>query len=95
LIVGTLKFRLHLRDCHSLKEKRRVIKSLKDQLSNKFNISVAEVDEQDEWQFAELGIAAVGTDTPFVHSVLSTVEGFVRFFGGVTVIDAQTETFGD
>ena len=95
MIVGTLKFRLHLRDCHSLKEKRRVIKSLKDQLSNKFNISVAEVDEQDEWQFAELGIAAVGTDTPFVHSVLSTVEGFVRFFGGVTVIDAQTETFGD
>jgi len=44
VIVGTLKFRLHLRDCHSLKEKRRVIKSLKDQLNNKFNISVAEVE---------------------------------------------------
>ena len=95
MIVGTLKFRLHLRDSHSLKDKRRVIKSLKDQLGNKFNISVAEVEDQDQWQVAELGIAAVGTDTPFVQSVLSSVENYVRFFGGVTVIDAQSETFGD
>ncbi|HEU4339024.1 MAG TPA: DUF503 domain-containing protein [Planctomycetota bacterium] len=95
MIIGSLKFRLHLRDCHSLKEKRRVIKSLKDQLSNKFNISVAEVEDQDQWQVAEIGIAAVGTDTAFVQSVLSSVEGWVRFFGGVTVIDTQTETFGD
>jgi uncharacterized protein YlxP (DUF503 family) len=95
VIIGSLKFRLHLRDCHSLKEKRRVIKSLKDQLGNKFNISVAEVEDQDEWQFAEIGIAAVGTDTPFVQGVLSTVENYVRFFGGVTVIDTQVETFGD
>ena len=72
-----------------------MIKSLKDQLNNKFNISVAEVEDQDEWQFAEIGIAAVGTDTAFVQSVLSSVEGWVRFFGGVTVIDAQSETFGD
>lgn len=95
MIIGSLTFRLHLRDCHSLKEKRRVIKSLKDQLGNKFNISVAEVEDQDEWQFAEIGIAAVGTDTPFVQSVLTTVENWVRFFGGVTVIDVQSETFGD
>lgn len=95
MIIGSLKFRLHLRDCHSLKEKRRVIKSLKDQLGNKFNISVAEVEDQDAWQVAEIGIAAVGTDTPFVQSVLTSVENYVRFFGGVTVIDAQSETFGD
>ena len=42
-----------------------------------------------------LGIAAVGTDTPFVQSVLSSVEGYVRYFGGVTVIDSQYETFGE
>jgi len=95
MIVGTLKFRLHLRDCHSLKEKRRVIKSLKDQLGNKFNISVAEVEDQDQWQFAEIGIAAVGTDTPFVQGVLTSVENYVRYFGGVTVIDTASEIFGD
>jgi hypothetical protein len=95
MIVGTLKVRLSLRDCHSLKEKRRVIKSLKDTLSNKFNVAVAEVDDQDVWQSAELGMATVGTDTPFVHSVLSNVINYVRYFGGVTVVDHETETYGD
>ena len=95
MTVGVLQLELSVPGAMSLKEKRRVIKSLKDTLSNKFNISVAEVEDQDEWQFAEIGIAAVGTDTPFVHSVLSTVENYVRFFGGVTVIDTQSETFGD
>lgn len=95
MIVGTLKIRLAMRDSHSLKDKRRVLKSLKDTLSNKFNISVAEVEDQDVWQSAEIGIAAVGTDTPFVHSVLSNVVNYVKFWGGVQVVDYETETFGD
>ena len=95
MIIGSLKFRLHLRDCHSLKEKRRVIKSLKDTLSNKFNISVAETDEQDVWQTAEIGIAAVGSDGAFVQSVLTNVVNYVRFFGGVELVDSQQDIFGD
>ncbi len=95
MIVGTLKIRLSMRNCHSLKDKRRVLKSLKDNLSNKFNISVAETDEQDVWQSAEIGIAAVGTDTPFVQSVLSNVVNYVRLWGGVQVVDHETETYGD
>jgi uncharacterized protein YlxP (DUF503 family) len=95
VIVGTLKLRLVLRESHSLKDKRRVIKSLKDTLSNKFNISVAETDEQDVWQTAVLGIAAVGTDTPFVQSVLTQVVNYARFFGGVELIDQQQELYGD
>lgn len=95
MIVGTLKLRLVLRESHSLKDKRRVIKSLKDTLSNKFNISVAETDEQDVWQTAVLGIAAVGTDTPFVQSVLTQVVNYARFFGGVELIDQQQELYGD
>lgn len=95
MIVGTLKVRLVLRESHSLKDKRRVIKSLKDTLSNKFNISIAETDEQDVWQTAEIGVAAVGTDTPFVQSVLTSVVNYVRFFGGVELVDAQQELYGD
>jgi len=95
VIVGTLKLRLVLRESHSLKDKRRVIKSLKDTLSNKFNISVAETDEQDVWQTAEVGIAAVGTDGSFVQSVLTSVVNYVRFFGGVELVDAQQELYGD
>ena len=95
MIVGTLKIRLVLRESHSLKDKRRVLKSLKDTLSNKFNISVAETDEQDVWQTAEIGIAAVGTDTPFVQSVLTNVVNYVRFFGGVELVDAEQELYGE
>jgi len=95
VIVGTLKIRLVLRESHSLKDKRRVLKSLKDTLSNKFNISVAETDEQDVWQSAEIGVAAVGTDGPFVQSVLSNVVNYVRLFGGVELVDSQQEIFGD
>lgn len=95
MIVGTLKLRLVLRESHSLKDKRRVLKSLKDTLSNKFNISVAETDEQDVWQSAEIGVAAVGTDGPFVQSVLSNVVNYVRFFGGVELVDSRQEIYGD
>ena len=95
MIVGTLKIRLVLRESHSLKDKRRVLKSLKDTLSNKFNISVAETDEQDVWQTAEIGVAAVGTDTPFVQSVLTNVVNYVRFFGGVELVDADQELYGE
>jgi uncharacterized protein YlxP (DUF503 family) len=95
VIVGTLKLRFVLRESHSLKDKRRVIKSLKDTMSNKFNISVAETDEQDVWQTAQIGVAVVGTDTPFVQSVLTQVVNYVRYFGGVELVDQQQEIFGD
>ena len=95
MIVGTLRVKLLLRDCHSLKEKRRVLKSLKDRLANGFNIAVAETDLQDVWQSAELGIAAVGNETPFVDRVLATVVERVRVEPGVYLVDYQTETFGE
>ncbi len=94
MIVGTLRIRLLLREAHSLKDKRRVIRSLKAHLQNKFNVAVSEVDHHDVWQTAELGLATVGGDTRFVMSVLSQVENVVRFFGGVLVTDLETETFG-
>jgi uncharacterized protein YlxP (DUF503 family) len=95
VIVGTLKIRLVLRESHSLKDKRRVLKSLKDTLSNKFNISVAETDEQDVWQTAEIGVASVGTDATFVQSVLTNVVNYVRFFGGVELVNSEQEIYGD
>lgn len=87
--------RFVLRESHSLKDKRRVIRSLKDTLSNKFNISVAETDDQDVWQSAELGVAVVGTDAPFVQSVLTQVVNYARYFGGVELVDQQQEIYGD
>jgi uncharacterized protein len=95
MIVGTLRIRLLLRNCHSLKEKRSVIRSLKQNLHNKFNVAAAEVDHQDVWQTAEIGVAAVGGETPHVREILTNVEQYVRFFGGVEVCDLRAETFQD
>lgn len=95
MIVGTLKIRLLLRESHSLKDKRRVLKSLKDTLANRFNVAVAETDAQDVWQSAEIGLATVGTDTPYVQGLLTRVEQYVRCFGGVELVDVEQEIYGE
>ena len=95
MIVGTLKLRLYLRDCHSLKDKRRVLRSLKDTLHNKFNVAAAETGEMDVWQTAEIGVAAVGNEGEHVQSVVSSVLNFVRFFGGVEVVADEQDLYGE
>ena len=64
---------IHLPFCHSLKEKRRVIRSLKDRLRARHNISIAEVDSQDLWQRAVIGIAAVGDGRASVEDRLRAI----------------------
>lgn len=93
MIVGTLRMKLSIRDAHSLKEKRRVIRSLIDRMKGKFNDSVAETDMLDEWRFAEIGVAMVGNDTRFINSVLSNITAFVRCAGEAQLYDCQTEIF--
>ena len=78
MTVGTLEMTLLIRGCHSLKEKRRVLNSIKDNVRNRFNVSIAEVDAQDLHQKAVLAVAAVGTDGRFVNSVLTNVDNYVR-----------------
>jgi uncharacterized protein YlxP (DUF503 family) len=93
MIVGVLRIRALLRGAHSLKEKRQVLRSLKDRIRHSFNVSIAEVGAQDVWQTIELGAAAVGTDTPYVHGLLSNVLDLVRRNHDVELIDQDIETF--
>ena len=93
MVVGTLEIRLVLRGSHSLKDKRRVIKSLKDRFRNKFNVSVAEVDHQDEWQQATLGVAMVGNDGRYINQVLSKVIDHLRGVHGAELVDYHMEFF--
>ena len=93
MIIGTLRIRLVLRDAHSLKDKRHVVKSIKDRLANKFNVSIAEVDDQDQWQRATLGVAMVGTDRQYVNSVLSKLMDHLRFAPGAELVDYELEMF--
>lgn len=82
---------LVIRDSQSLKDKRRVIKSLKDQIRNKFNVSVAEVDRQDNHQHAVLGFAIVSGDGRFANTVLNKVVDFVQLFHQIQLVDYEVE----
>lgn len=76
--VGILKIRLRLPENMSLKGKRQVIKSVVAQLSNKYNVSVAEVADNDLWQVATVGVACISNDPRFTNEVLSKAAAFVE-----------------
>lgn len=91
MFVGTLLFELDIPSSYSLKDKRRVLNSLKGKLKNKFNISVSEVGEKDLWNRAYIAIAIVGDDNKFVDSQLQEVIKFTEFFKDVIVLDVKME----
>ena len=74
MIIGVCQITLHLPDCHSLKEKRQAIKPLMARVRNQFEVSIAEVGENDRWQLAQFGVACVGNDSRHVDEVLSRVQ---------------------
>jgi len=89
--VGVCTLHLRLASSHSLKEKRRIIKSIKDRVKNKFNVSIAEVDALDNWQWAVIGVACVSNDSGFANSVLSNVVGFVEDIRMADLVDYEIE----
>jgi len=91
--VGTLRLRLMIRASHSLKDKRRVIRSLKDRIRNRHNVSVAETDAQDSHQQAILGIAMVGTDGRYVDGGLAKIVDMVRTSRECELVDYEVEIF--
>ena len=91
MIVGTLRLGLFIGGSASLKERRRVVKSLKDRIRSRYNVSVADVGDQDLWQSATLGVAVVASDTRFAHEVLSKVAGIVESDPRVEIIDRRTD----
>ena len=93
MVVGTVVVRLAIFDATSLKDKRRVVKSLKDRLRNQFNVSVAEVGELDRCQHAELAVALVANDGSFVASCLDKVVEYVRLNRGASLVDYEREIF--
>ena len=78
LTIGICRVQLRLPDNHSLKGKRQVLKSLVARLHNKFNVSAAEVDDQDAWQIASLGVAYASNDERHAARVLAAVISFVE-----------------
>ncbi|GAG56288.1 unnamed protein product, partial [marine sediment metagenome] len=75
--VGVCKISLRLPENQSLKGKRRVLKSITTRVGNQFNVSIAEVDHQDLWQLATLGICCVSNNKRYTNEVLSKVVDFI------------------
>jgi uncharacterized protein YlxP (DUF503 family) len=73
MAVGVCTIYLRIPANHSLKGKRQVLKSLIARVRKDFNVSIAEVDQQDAWQAATLGVACVSSDSAYAHGLLTTV----------------------
>jgi uncharacterized protein len=91
MTVGVLQLELAVPDAFSLKDKRRVVKSLKDRIAHGHNVSIAEVGALDEHRRAILGIAMVSNDMRYVEGALSKLVDFVRAVPSVDLLDYQIE----
>lgn len=91
MIVGLCTVELYFHDSQSLKSKRKILVSLKTRLQNRYNISVAEVDERDLWQKAILGIASVANETARVNQTLDHVLNDIRANPSLELLRSQIE----
>jgi uncharacterized protein YlxP (DUF503 family) len=89
--LGTLEIVLLIRESHSLKSRRRVVRSLVDRIRSRFNVSVADLGDQNVWQKAVIGVAVVANDGRFVNEVLSKVLALVSSDPRAEVIDQSME----
>lgn len=78
MVVGVCRVTLHLPASHSLKEKRQIVRSLLARLRNRFDLAVAEVDDQDRWQVATLGLVCVSSSAVVADEVLSQAQDYIE-----------------
>jgi uncharacterized protein YlxP (DUF503 family) len=93
MVVGVLRLTLAIPEAMTLKDKRRAIRSLKDRLSGRHNVSVAEVDDLDEHRSCVMGVAMVANDRRFVEGCLSKIVDEVRMSRWVVLVDYEIELF--
>jgi uncharacterized protein YlxP (DUF503 family) len=89
--IGVLTLELRIDDAHSLKDKRQVVKSLKDRLRHKFNVAVAEIDHLDVWQRALIAAVTVSSAHTHAQSVLQNVENEAATLVGGMLVSSNVE----
>jgi len=89
--IGVLTLELRIDHAHSLKDKRQVVKSLKDRLRNRYNVSVAEIDYQDLWQRALIAAVTVSSAHSHAESVLQNVEQEAATVAGRMLVSSNVE----
>lgn len=91
MIVGSLRVRLLVRESRTLKDKRQVVRSIKDRLQNSFNISIAEVDEMDNRQIIVLGLAMVSNESVQIRQTFDQILQALRAHPVAEFLDHETE----
>jgi len=91
MVVGFGKITLRLHDCRSLKGKRKVVKSMINQLQNNFNVSVAEVGSNDIHQRAEIGFALAGNSRSMINSKIDKIFNLADDLCLAEIIDTEME----
>jgi uncharacterized protein YlxP (DUF503 family) len=93
--IGLLTLEIHIADARSLKDKRRVLRSLKDCLRAHFNVSVAELDHQDVWQRSCVGVVTISSDGRHLEELLSAIAAESERILGRDLVSQDIEYFGD
>ena len=91
MVVGVARISLYIQDNHSLKEKRKIVKSVIAKVQQRFNVSIAEIDSNDKWQMIGLGISIVGNDRRFVNSSLDKILAYIDSLYLGEMIDSAIE----
>lgn len=93
MVVGVARVVLHIPEAHSLKEKRQVLKSVLAQVQREFRLAAAEVERQDDWQMAVIGLSCISTSAAHADEILARAVSFIssRHLDAV-LADFETET---
>ena len=94
MLVAMCRFDLRIPGCTSLKEKRHVLKTLTASLRTKFNVAVAEVDHQDLWQRATIGVSSVAGEAYHLRRVMHQVERHIDTFPAIEVLSSDLTLHG-
>ncbi len=78
---------------HSLKDKRRVIKSLQDKLTNKYNVAVSEIDNNDIWKNSTLGIVSISKDNVFLEKLMESIIDYIEQFNNIQLLNYTLEYY--
>jgi uncharacterized protein YlxP (DUF503 family) len=91
MVIGVCTIELHIPDQGSLKGKRQVLLSLKDRVRQKFNVSIAELEAQELWQRAVLGVACIGNEKRHINRQMDHVLSMIRRMPSVEIIQTSLE----
>ena len=91
MLIGYRGFELFIPNSHSLKDKRQVLRRLKDTIKSRYNVSFAEIDFQDKWQRSSFGLVTIGAKRADVDKRLDNIQRMIELDDRITILDIERE----